>query len=72
MIENLPKTRSPTPSEVREEIDRARDQIASSAVALRQEISAKTDWREWIRGRPTAFILGAFAVGLMFGIRRRR
>lgn len=59
-----------TPDEVRQEIARAREQIASSAEALRQEVAVVTDWREWVRRRPGACLAGAFALGFLIGCRR--
>jgi hypothetical protein len=58
-------------SEVRREIERAREQISASALALREEMAAKTDWRQWFRYRPGAWLLGALALGFLLGNRRR-
>ncbi len=57
------------PDEVRAEIERTREQIASSAEALRHEVVVRTDWREWVRRKPGPCLVGAFAVG--FFIARR-
>jgi hypothetical protein len=57
------------PDEVRAEIERTREQIASSAEALRHEVAVHTDWREWVRRKPGPCLAGAFAVG--FFIARR-
>ena len=57
------------PAEVRAEIERAREQIASSAEALRHEVAMRTDWREWVRRKPALFLMGAFAVGFFIAKR---
>ena len=59
-----------TPEEVRAEIERARAQIARSAAALRDEVAATADWREWVRRRPGVLLAGAFALGFFIGYRR--
>ena len=53
------------------EIEKARQQVAASVVALRGELASTTDWRQWVRRRPLALIAGAFVVGFLFGSRRR-
>jgi hypothetical protein len=60
---------APTPEQVREQIEAAREQIATSAAALRQEMALRFDWREWVRRRPGAAVLGAFGIGLFIGSR---
>ncbi|MBI3180804.1 MAG: hypothetical protein HYZ28_01535 [Myxococcales bacterium] len=58
------------PQLIRDEIARARDQIATSAEALRRHMASSTDWREWVRRRPGLFLAGAFALGFLIGSRR--
>ncbi len=57
------------PAEVREEIERAREQVASSARALRQEVAMRIDWREWVGRWPYAFLVGALGIGFLIGRR---
>ena len=57
------------PAEVRAGIERAREQIASSAEALRHEVAVRTDWREWVRRRPGLCLGGAFAIGFLIARR---
>jgi hypothetical protein len=59
-----------TSAELRLEIARARQQIATSAAALRHEVAMTTDWREWVRRRPLLCVGGAFALGLAISLRR--
>jgi hypothetical protein len=63
-----------TPDEIRAEIDRARAQIATSVVQLKQQVALKTDWRVWYRRRPAVFIAAAVVFGVFIGTRswRRR
>ena len=53
------------PAEIRAEIERTREQIASATQALRHEVAVRIDWREWVRRRPAFFLVGAFAVGFL-------
>ncbi len=57
------------PEKIRAEIERTREQIASSAEALRREVAVRIDWRGWVSRRPALCLVGAFAVG--FVIARR-
>ena len=59
----------PDAEKVREEIERAREQVASSARALRQQVAMRTDWREWVRRQPYLWVAGALAVGVLIGRR---
>lgn len=54
------------------QIERSRERLAASLGALREEITDLADWREWVRRRPEAFVLGAFALGLAIGWRSGR
>jgi hypothetical protein len=54
------------------QIERSRERLAASLGALREEITDLADWREWVRRRPEAFVLGAFALGLAIGWRGGR
>ena len=53
------------PEEIRAEIERTLEQIASAAQALRHEVAVRIDWREWVRRRPAFCLMGAFAVGFL-------
>ena len=62
------------PSEVaraEEEIERTREQVTLSVMALRNEVARRADWREWIRRRPGTFLGAAFVAGFLWGRRRR-
>ena len=58
-----------TQEDVRAEIERAREQIQSSVVALKHEMSRATDWREWVRRRPGLCLGAAVALGFYLGYR---
>lgn len=62
----------PDAAELRAELERAREQIRSSAVTLRQEVARVTDWREWVRRRPALCLGAACALGFYLGYRRRQ
>lgn len=55
--------------EVRAEIERAREQIQTSVLALREEVSRAADWRAWVRRRPGLWLGAGFAVGFYLGSR---
>ncbi len=59
-----------SPAQIRAEIERTREQLASSVLALRQEVAVRTDWREWVRRRPGTCLAAAFTVGFLLGSRR--
>jgi hypothetical protein len=59
-----------TQDEVRAEIERAREQIQSSMMALKHEVSRAADWRGWVRRRPGLCLGAAFALGLYLGSRK--
>jgi ElaB/YqjD/DUF883 family membrane-anchored ribosome-binding protein len=51
------------------EIERTRARVSRSMMALRNAVAKQTDWREWVRERPAVFVVGAFALGMFFGLR---
>ena len=58
-------------AELREEIERARSQVADTAQALRRQMHDIGDVRYWVRRNPGLTLGIAFAAGLWLGIRRR-
>lgn len=65
------KLKGQSADEIRLEIERARQQIQISVVALREEVAVATDWRVWYRRRPYACLAAAFALGVFLGTRGR-
>ncbi len=61
-----------TPAEVRAEIERTREEIVSSANALRREMAMRMDWKRWVRQNPGLFIAGALVLGFWLGTRSAR
>ena len=53
------------------ELNRSRQQVARSVMALRRHIAKRMDWRQWVRDRPVHFAIAAFAVGLFIGLEHR-
>ncbi len=49
------------------EIARAREEVVSSVLALREEISRKFDWREWVLRKPILAVVAAFGLGALLG-----
>jgi hypothetical protein len=52
------------------DVERARERVESSLLALRHEVVRRTNWRGWVRRRPVAFVGGAIALGFLLGYRR--
>lgn len=61
-----------TVEEVRADLERARSQVVNSALAIRQEVALRTDWRAWVRQRPALCLAGAALIGFLIGSRRPR
>lgn len=51
------------------DVERARERVTSSVLALRDEVVRRTDWRTWIRRRPLPFFGAAIALGFWLGYR---
>ncbi len=52
------------------DVERARERVTSSILALRDEVVRKTDWRGWVRRQPVPFVGAAVALGFWLGYRR--
>lgn len=57
------------PEQIRAEIERTREEIAQSLETLRTSVSEATDWKLYVRRQPLAYVGGAFAIGLLLGLR---
>ena len=62
-------TRRRSQEEVRREIARAREDVQTTALALRQKVDAMTSIDEWVRKHPLEIVGAAFALGLIVGYR---
>jgi hypothetical protein len=51
------------------ELDRLRERLQTSLGALETRLSELRDWRSWVRRHPWPFLLGAFATGVLLGMR---
>jgi hypothetical protein len=52
------------------DVERTRERVANSVVALRDEVVKKTNWRHWVVHRPGTVLGAAFVLGFWFGSRR--
>jgi ElaB/YqjD/DUF883 family membrane-anchored ribosome-binding protein len=52
------------------ELERTRERVAQSMLALRNEVARRTDWRRVVRERPLLCIGTALALGFWWGFRR--
>ena len=52
------------------DVERARERVTSSMLALRDEVVRKTDWRGWVRRQPVPVFGAAVALGFWLGYRR--
>ncbi|WP_373048934.1 DUF3618 domain-containing protein [Vulgatibacter sp.] len=57
------------PEQIRAEIENARAEIADSLLSLRDEVSERLDWRNFVQRRPFVAVGMAFAVGYLLGRR---
>jgi ElaB/YqjD/DUF883 family membrane-anchored ribosome-binding protein len=64
-------TISPDLARAEEQIERTREQVTMSVLALRNEVVRRTDWREWVRRQPATFVGAALVLGFLWGHRRR-
>jgi hypothetical protein len=64
--------RNPELAQTEREIERTRARVSRSMIALRDAVSKRTDWREWVRERPGLFLAAAFALGIFWGRRAGR
>jgi len=54
------------------ELERTREEVVRSVLALRRAMARRTDWREWV-GRHALFSLGVvFAIGAIGGLNSGR
>lgn len=64
-----------TSEEIRADIERQRNELGHSVVALRNKVTELTDWRRQVRDHRRELVIGAAVVGFAFGARmalRRR
>ena len=52
------------------DVQRARERVAQSMMALRNEVARQVDWKSWVQRRPLAFVGGALVLGFWLGNRR--
>ena len=52
------------------EVERARERVTSSMLALRAEVVRQFDWKRFVRREPLAFVGAALAIGFWLGFRR--
>jgi hypothetical protein len=57
----------PERAEIAAEIDRARARVAASLATLGEKVTRRSDWRAWVRERPTLVVAGALALGFLCG-----
>jgi hypothetical protein len=53
------------------DLEQARERVASSISALRDEVARQADWRRWLSRHPVISVGGALALGFWLGARRR-
>jgi hypothetical protein len=68
--ERQPMSEDESLEETEADLERARAQLQASLGALEDRLQELRDWRGWMRRRPAPFLLGAFALGALLGLRR--
>jgi uncharacterized membrane protein len=63
--------RDPAVARAEADVAEARERVAESIRALRDEVARKTDWRGWVRRNPGWALGAAFTLGLLLGTRGR-
>ena len=53
------------------DLEQARERVASSISALRDEVARQADWRGWLARHPLISVGGALAFGFWLGARHR-
>jgi hypothetical protein len=53
------------------DLEQARERVASSISALRDEVARQADWRRWLSRHPLVAVGGALALGFWLGGRGR-
>jgi hypothetical protein len=66
-----PTERDPAVVRAEANVAEARERVAESMLALREEVARRTDWRGWVRRRPGLLLAAAFGLGLLLGSRGR-
>jgi hypothetical protein len=51
-------------------VERSRERVERSMMALRDAITRRTDWRGWMAQRPAVFLGAAVMLGFLWGYRR--
>jgi ElaB/YqjD/DUF883 family membrane-anchored ribosome-binding protein len=62
--------RDGTLAQAQAEVRRSRDMVVQSAMALRDAVMERTDWRQVVARRPATSLAIAFALGLWLGHRK--
>jgi hypothetical protein len=57
-----------TPSELKEQVDRARNRLEQDLNSLEYHVKANLDWRTQYRRHPWLFLGAAFSSALMLGL----
>jgi hypothetical protein len=65
-----------TSSEIRDDIERQRNELSQSVELLRHRVNELTDWKRQVREHKRELVIGAavvgFAIGARLALRRRR
>ncbi len=65
-------TLDPEVASAEAQVERTREQLLRSILALKRSVANQSDWREWVRRRPGPLLAVAFALGFILGQRLRR
>lgn len=68
MAESLPTDRFDHEERIRRDLENARQEFATSVLALRYRISSPLDWRGFVRRRPIAVLVGGAITGFTIAL----
>ncbi|HEY0840416.1 MAG TPA: hypothetical protein VGD74_09550 [Vulgatibacter sp.] len=68
MAESLPTDRFDLEERIRRDLETARQEFATSVLALRHRVASPFDWRGFVRRRPIAVLVGGAITGFTIAL----
>jgi len=68
MAESLPTDRFDHEERIRRDLENARQEFATSVLALRRKMTSPFDWRGFLRRRPVAVVIGGVITGFTIAL----
>lgn len=68
MAESLPTERYDHEERIRRDLENARQEFATSVLAIRRKMAAPFDWRGFVRRRPVQVVIGGVIAGFTIAL----